>query len=297
MIKLRKGLFEGPGVLTQKFGENPQWYAKFGMKGHNGIDYGIVTGTQLYSAIDGKVTERYNDTNGYGKYVKIENDECGIIYAHMRVLTPLQVGTEVKAGDPIGESGNTGNSTGPHLHFGVFPKPRNRANGYLGYIDPLGDRIVWVDGDETECEELEKEIQELEKTLEEVRNSRDRWKEKAEVCEERCADEIAVKNSNIEAQQKQISLLNEQLTTLNKQYESLLSEKKLLEANLEAQKEASDKEIAELEEKVEIYENLHKKCEKSREKLKQENEELKKKLDQGLDGYTKWELFKALFRG
>lgn len=145
MIKLQKGLFKGDGRLTQYFGSNASAYAKFGLKGHNGIDYGIPNGTELYSAINGKVTEVANDTTGYGKYVKIENDEAGVIYGHMQSWK-VKVGDKVKAGQLIGLSNNSGNSTGPHLHFGVFPKPRNRNNGYAGYIDPFDKKLVtWVD--------------------------------------------------------------------------------------------------------------------------------------------------------
>ena len=145
MIKLQKGLFKGNGRLTQYFGSNASAYAKFGLKGHNGIDYGIPNGTELYSAINGKVTEVANDVKGYGKYVKIENDEAGIIYGHLQEWK-VKVGDVVKAGQLIGLSNNSGNSTGPHLHFGVFPKPRNRNNGYAGYIDPFDKKLVtWVD--------------------------------------------------------------------------------------------------------------------------------------------------------
>jgi len=144
-IKLQRGLFRGNGKLTQSFGENPSWYEKFGLLGHNGIDYGISEGTVLTSCIDGVVTESEYDKSGYGHYVKIENDQCGVLYAHLSARTDCKVGDKVKASNVIGLSGNTGNSTGPHLHFAVFPKPRNRNNGYNGYIDPLdAEQVEWV---------------------------------------------------------------------------------------------------------------------------------------------------------
>lgn len=145
MITLQIGLFRGSGRLTQLFGANPQDYAKFGLRGHNGIDYAINTGTDLFSCLNGVVIEAQNDRYGYGDYIKIENDSCGVIYAHLDKIL-VSVGNKITAGQVIGKSGNTGNSTGPHLHFGVFPKPRNRQNGFAGYINPLdGTLINWVE--------------------------------------------------------------------------------------------------------------------------------------------------------
>jgi len=173
-IKLRKNLFEGNGYLTQRFGEHPEWYGVYGLLGHNGIDYGIPTGRELYSCIYGVCTERAYDENGYGNYVKIENDECGVIYAHLKEFK-VKVGDKIAAGTILGLSDNTGNSTGPHLHFGVFPKPRDRTNGYAGYIDPLGKDIEWVDVLEDPF--LKVEIEELEQKIEELKESVNYYKE------------------------------------------------------------------------------------------------------------------------
>lgn len=178
MIKLQTNFYEGKDVgYSQYFGENPKDYAKFGLKGHNGIDIPIPTGTNLYSSIEGVVTEHASDPTGYGNYIKIENDECAILYAHLK-SSPLVQGQKVKAGEFVGFSNNTGNSTGPHLHFAVHPKPRNRANGYNGYIDPLGKDIEWVvplEGS-TECEKHKKQVEyergEKEKYKREARNTR-----------------------------------------------------------------------------------------------------------------------------
>ena len=165
MIKLAKLLFEGSGYITQLFGNKlvingVDIYGQYGLKGHNGIDYGIPNGRKLYSCINGIVKEAQIDpannyTGGYGNYVKVENNECGVVYAHM-MSRSVKVGDVVKAGDVLGLSDNTGNSTGPHLHFGVHPIPRNRQNGYNGYINPFDGSIVqWVD----EFEEVKPEEQ------------------------------------------------------------------------------------------------------------------------------------------
>ncbi len=131
MIKPFKNGFQ----LTQGFGENPSIYAQFGLKGHNGLDYATPLGTPIIASISGTIIEAVKSGDaGYGKYVKIENDEYGSLMAHLSRVD-VEIGQTVTEGQQIGLSGNTGFSTGPHLHWGIFSKPRERGNGYDGYID------------------------------------------------------------------------------------------------------------------------------------------------------------------
>lgn len=111
-------------------------YEQFGMKGHNGIDFGCKEGTPIYAPHDGVIQEATFDADGYGNYVKIENKEEGSVLAHLQKIV-IKLGFEVKAGELIGYSGKTGNVTGPHLHWGYYTLPRNRANGYAGFIDQM----------------------------------------------------------------------------------------------------------------------------------------------------------------
>lgn len=109
-------------------------YAKFGMDGHNGIDYQAGLGTRVYAAHSGFLNNGPYDKNGYGNFVWIDSASFETVYAH---LNSFARGTgPVKTGDLIGYSGRTGNVTGPHLHFGYRPKPYNKTNGFLGYTDP-----------------------------------------------------------------------------------------------------------------------------------------------------------------
>lgn len=84
--------------------------------GHYGIDWGIPEGTPITAAADGVVIRAGSDHTGYGDCVWIAGGGFLYIYAHLSVIYAV-AGREVKAGDKIGLSGNTGNSTGPHLHF------------------------------------------------------------------------------------------------------------------------------------------------------------------------------------
>ncbi|HPH96740.1 MAG TPA: M23 family metallopeptidase [Anaerolineaceae bacterium] len=104
------------GVLTQAY-----------HSGHNGLDFGIVEGTEIKSTMDGKVIYSGWNTQGYGNLVIVENGDYQTYYAHLSSLN-LQVGDTVRKGMTLGLSGNTGNSTGPHLHYEI------RRNGIA--IDP-----------------------------------------------------------------------------------------------------------------------------------------------------------------
>ena len=109
-------------------------YGQWNLKGHNGIDYGLPNDTPLYAPHDGKIIEAIYNKGGYGWYLKIENDKEGSVLAHMRKFV-VKTGDYVKQGQLIGYSNNSGWSTGPHLHWGYYLKPRDRSNGYNGYIN------------------------------------------------------------------------------------------------------------------------------------------------------------------
>lgn len=122
-------------AVSQPFGANPQNYAKFGMVGHNGIDFAVPEGTSVYAVESGTVAEVRDDPDGYGKYVKIRHAWGESLYAHLRGQG-VNEGNPIGKGDFVGVSGNTGNSTGPHLHFGLRVNPYTRGYPYDGYVDP-----------------------------------------------------------------------------------------------------------------------------------------------------------------
>lgn len=98
-------------VFTSSFG--PRWG-----RAHEGIDLAVSTGTEVAVAKDGVVIQS-GWNGGYGISVYVDHGN-GIItrYGHLSQAY-AQVGRAVKQGDIIGLSGNTGNSTGPHLHFEI----------------------------------------------------------------------------------------------------------------------------------------------------------------------------------
>lgn len=93
-------------------------------KMHSGIDFTAKTGTDIYSTGDGVVENIKKSYTGYGKHVII-NHGFGYktLYAHMSAFS-VKKGQKVKRGDIIGKVGNTGTSTGSHLHYEVIRNNR-----------------------------------------------------------------------------------------------------------------------------------------------------------------------------
>jgi len=145
MPKFVGPIFVGTFPITQRFGENPAYYARFGLAGHNGVDFGMPVGTIILAGVLGVISEVGNDPAGYGNYVKVQDPQqsLDLIFAHLsQVFDETIVGEVVQRDTPIGRSGNTGASTGPHLHFGVGDTDSggmrlNRENGYYGWEDPM----------------------------------------------------------------------------------------------------------------------------------------------------------------
>lgn len=107
-------------------------------KGHDGIDYAGEIGDNIYAAADGLVTaiETDYDDKGYGKYVIIDHGNgYTTCYAHLDSIS-VEMLDEVSAGDVIGKMGNTGWSTGPHLHF-VLAKNGEDIDPHIYLDDPI----------------------------------------------------------------------------------------------------------------------------------------------------------------
>lgn len=140
---MRSPAFAGDQRVTQVFGVNPAAYAHFGLAGHNGVDFGCWTGTELYAPEDGTIVEAYDDAGGYGLTTYLLGTSGrGWRHGHYSRLD-VASGDQVRKGQRLGLSGNTGNSTAPHLHLGLRPPNPDRANGFNGYIDPL-PTLEWL---------------------------------------------------------------------------------------------------------------------------------------------------------
>lgn len=137
--------------ITQEYGATAAARRFYSSGFHNGLDLGSPVGTEVFAAEDGVVIstddqDRYCRKGAYGKYVLIKHP-IGLttMYAHLS-LYKVKEGDIVKRGQIIGYVGNTGFSTGPHLHFTVYDSSTvtvepSRVCGpkmpYGGHIDPI----------------------------------------------------------------------------------------------------------------------------------------------------------------
>jgi len=112
-------------IITQRFGKTSDSGRLYASGTHNGVDMGMPVGTRIYSAQSGIIkglgnTDSYPGCHSYGKWMLVEHDNgLSTLYAHLSSHTAT-TGQRVAAGDLIALSGNTGYSTGPHLHMTLF---------------------------------------------------------------------------------------------------------------------------------------------------------------------------------
>jgi len=139
-------------LVTQTFGDTEFSRSSAGAiyrgNGHNGIDLRASVGTAVYSAGGGKVAGTGNTDLGcpggsYGKWILIDHGNgLSTLYAHLS-LQRVSTGEDVERGGLIGYSGNTGYSTGPHLHFTVYASEGVKIT-----------KLIRADGSVSKCAEM-----------------------------------------------------------------------------------------------------------------------------------------------
>ncbi|HBK71670.1 MAG TPA: peptidase M23 [Flavobacteriaceae bacterium] len=107
-------------------------------KMHKGMDFTAPTGTPIYASGNGVIHRADSRASGFGNHIEIDHGYgYKTIYAHLSKYN-VKKGQKVKRGDLIGFVGNTGRSSGPHLHYEVHKngKPINPINFYYGNLTP-----------------------------------------------------------------------------------------------------------------------------------------------------------------
>jgi len=136
-------LFNSKSRITQYFGVNREHYESFNLSGHDGLDIvPIGDDWTINSYTEGTVTQAYVSTS-YGNTIKVYSPSLRLTvrYAHLSEFL-VKEGDNITIGTPIGIMGNTGNSSGAHLHTHIVPSIEYGTklfidNGYKGRCDPL----------------------------------------------------------------------------------------------------------------------------------------------------------------
>lgn len=113
-------------LITQRFGRTVSSERLYTSGSHSGVDFRAATGTPVYAVADGVVkgigdTDKTCPRASFGKWAFIEHTNLGLstTYGHLSGIR-VEEGQQVQKGDVIAYSGNTGRSTGPHLHLTVY---------------------------------------------------------------------------------------------------------------------------------------------------------------------------------
>jgi len=144
-------------TVTQQFGKTVDAQRLYVSGTHSGVDFRATVGTKVKTVLAG-VVEAVGDTDitcsnaSYGKWVLIKHaNGLSSLYAHLDLIS-VSKGQIVATGERIGYSGNTGYSTGPHLHLGLYASqglrvanlPSNACRGSV-YTIPVADPSAYLD--------------------------------------------------------------------------------------------------------------------------------------------------------
>ncbi len=103
------------GTISSRFGIREA--TEIVSANHAGIDIAANEGTVFIASMSGTVTEVLSE-GGYGNHVYIQNGDVTTLYAHCKTIY-VKSGDQITQEQAIGEVGQTGNATGPHLHFEI----------------------------------------------------------------------------------------------------------------------------------------------------------------------------------
>jgi hypothetical protein len=127
--------------ISQGWAMNPQVYGTIPydgvpLKGHNGLDFATPVNTLLLAIDSGQVIRVDYEEGGFGHFVLLQHAWGESLYAHLERVDVLH-GATLARRQALGLSGNSGFSTGPHLHFGIRIYPYRRTDGWGGFVNPI----------------------------------------------------------------------------------------------------------------------------------------------------------------
>lgn len=127
----------GRPLISQFFGVNAEIYGPYGLAGHEGLDFALPIGSVVVAAAAGQVWRAGDSKGPWGIRVILQHEFGFTVYAHLRNVM-VSVGRKVEAEQVLGYSGDTGNVTGPHLHFSLALRRE-----HVGYACPAAMGAAW----------------------------------------------------------------------------------------------------------------------------------------------------------
>lgn len=144
-------IFKGDYPISQYYGNNVAYYSQFGFNGHEGVDWATPVGVDVLAPFNRNIILQDQDdpkSGAYGDYVVVwdPDQKCAVWYCHLSVNN-VELGKEYPKGTVIGQTGNTGNTTGPHLHVNFVETDingvrQNTSNGFKGMLNILDQNLV-----------------------------------------------------------------------------------------------------------------------------------------------------------
>lgn len=268
-------LFNSQYKITQEYNARPEYYSKFGLKGHEGIDLIPTTSDFTVLSLEDGIVVKDDDvagdprTDAYGINVTIwyPSLKKATQYCHLK-SNSVSNGQTVTKGQKIGVMGASGNTSGAHVHLNLFEVDdngvrQNKSNGYLGGINPKpfleesGEPMATIS----------------QKELDDIRTARDKH-----------YNELQKANETIANLNSQINDKNRQLDDLNKQLSNTMNNLLLIET----EKNGLEDKLNDTKIKLEDSEKYLQQAFTTRDTLLLENEnlrrsnaQLKRRIDEG----------------
>ena len=140
-------IFKGDYRVSQLYKNNPAYYRQFGFNGHEGVDWATPVGVEILAPFKRNIIIQDQDvkSGAYGSYIVVwdPDQKCAVWYCHLDSNT-VSVGKEYTQETVLGKTGNSGNTTGPHIHVNFVETDTNGARlnssndmkGMLNILDP-----------------------------------------------------------------------------------------------------------------------------------------------------------------
>lgn len=258
-------IFKGDYPISQYFANNPGYYAQYGFNGHEGVDFATPVGVEILAPFKRNIIlQDQNDpkSGAYGNYIVVwdPDQKCVIWFCHLSENF-VDFGKEYPKGAVLGKTGNTGKSSGPHVHvnFAETDANRNRLNtnnGFKGFLNILDSNLVqWQLGTEQTTIPVENQ----QSLIDQLRKERDdNWNLYAPF-KDAGYDNIDKVKAEVKAKQDTIDNLNTQIAKLQSEQSVVVAQISSSNAQLltlQSELEGLRKQSEEWIEKKKLYEQM-----------------------------------------